>query len=545
MAQHDYNIANQTFPNTRTDINNALSAIASNNSGTAAPSTTFANQWFYETDTNLLQIRNEDNDAYITIAELDQTNDTVEYFKSDSIRTALIEFTDGDDAITIGDGGTVGFSALLTANANITMAGTTPTLTIGDGGAEDTKIVFDGNAQDFYIGLDDSADDLVIGVGSTLGTTAAVNITEDAHVVVGGSNLSNFGIPTAPQFVSGTSNTTAEANDLSVVGSGVATNNVGIINDNNSGLISAIGLETRTSGAGRNAILNVWQTSFNADLVFRLRTGSGSSGEIFRINSGEQCISTGGETSPDANAGGLTLNQADLDSYIMTLKSSDVSHGMTSVAEADTYGAIQKANSSNGGLSIFGLCDAGTTGVEVQSYFESVNTSKASNANVPIKMITRARNGTSSTAPSNVSANSNLFGVASGTSLRFIVDSDGDLHVDGSTSITAFDNYEDAQLVRAYDLSHGKGVINSKFDKFISYNHEKLAEMKLVGREEDGTPNHFINMTGMQRLHNGAIWQQYEKHQKLANAMYELAKAAVGEDKANEILEQNEIQLLN
>ena len=115
MAQHDYNIANQTFPNTRSDINNALSAVASNNSGTAAPSTTFANQWFYETDTNLLQIRNEDNDAYITIAELDQSNDTVEYFKADSIRTALIEFTDGDDAITIADGGVVTISASGTA----------------------------------------------------------------------------------------------------------------------------------------------------------------------------------------------------------------------------------------------------------------------------------------------------------------------------------------------------------------------------------------------------------------------------------------------
>ena len=266
--------------------------------------------------------------------------------------------------------------------------------------------------------------------------------------------------------------------------------------------------------------------------------------EFFRTDSSRK-LSTGGEDAADCDAGGLTIDINANDSFAQTFKNSDVSHGITSTAEADTYGAIQKANSSNGGLSIFGLCDAGTTGVEVQSYFESVNTSKASNANVPIKMITRARNGTSSTAPSNVSGNSNLFGVASGTSLRFIVDSDGDLHVDGSTSITAFDNYEDAQLVRAYDLSHGKGVIDSKFDKFIAYNHESLADAKLVGRDDDGTPNHFINMTGMQRLHNGAIWQQYEKHQKLANAMYELAKAAVGEDKANEILEQNDIKLLN
>jgi hypothetical protein len=40
MSQHDYTIANQGFPATRADINNALSAIATNNSGTTAPSYT-------------------------------------------------------------------------------------------------------------------------------------------------------------------------------------------------------------------------------------------------------------------------------------------------------------------------------------------------------------------------------------------------------------------------------------------------------------------------------------------------------------------------
>ena len=62
----------------------------------------------------------------------------------------------------------------------VTINGTTPTLTIGDAGAEDTKIVFDGNAQDFHVGLDDSADDLVIGVGSALGTTTAFAVDENA-----------------------------------------------------------------------------------------------------------------------------------------------------------------------------------------------------------------------------------------------------------------------------------------------------------------------------------------------------------------------------
>ena len=75
MAQHDYNIANQTAANARTDINNVLSAIATNNSGTAAPSTTFANQWWYDTDDFILYIRANGNDAWIPVAYLDQTND--------------------------------------------------------------------------------------------------------------------------------------------------------------------------------------------------------------------------------------------------------------------------------------------------------------------------------------------------------------------------------------------------------------------------------------------------------------------------------------
>ena len=69
-------------------------------------------------------------------------------------------------------------------NAGLILGGTAPSLTIGDAGAEDTKLVFDGNAQDFYVGLDDSADDLVIGLGSAVGTTPALSIDENLLVTV-------------------------------------------------------------------------------------------------------------------------------------------------------------------------------------------------------------------------------------------------------------------------------------------------------------------------------------------------------------------------
>ena len=73
-------------------------------------------------------------------------------------------------------------SGLTYTDGALVIGGTTPSLTIGDAGAEDTKIVFDGNAQDFHIGLDDSADDLVIGLGSSLGTTTHMAFDEAGHV---------------------------------------------------------------------------------------------------------------------------------------------------------------------------------------------------------------------------------------------------------------------------------------------------------------------------------------------------------------------------
>ena len=78
MANHDYIINNQTFPSFRTDLNNGLSAIASNNSSSSEPATTYAYQWWYDTSNEQLKIRNADNDAWILIGTFNQTTDTVQ-----------------------------------------------------------------------------------------------------------------------------------------------------------------------------------------------------------------------------------------------------------------------------------------------------------------------------------------------------------------------------------------------------------------------------------------------------------------------------------
>ena len=107
MAQHDYNIANQTASDARTDINNVLEAIATNNSGTGVPSTTFPNQWFYDTDDQLLKIRNNTTTTYLNVGYIDQTNgfeilDDTHVVNTSGTQTGLL----GDQATSTWETGT-------------------------------------------------------------------------------------------------------------------------------------------------------------------------------------------------------------------------------------------------------------------------------------------------------------------------------------------------------------------------------------------------------------------------------------------------------
>jgi hypothetical protein len=73
MAQHDYVLDNQSGLAFRQDLNNALAAIVSLNSGASAPSTTYAYQLWGDTTTGLLKQRNAANSAFVTIGSLGVT----------------------------------------------------------------------------------------------------------------------------------------------------------------------------------------------------------------------------------------------------------------------------------------------------------------------------------------------------------------------------------------------------------------------------------------------------------------------------------------
>ena len=445
---------------------------------------------------------------------------------------------DTDDQIDVEISGADDFR--FTANTFTALSGSTIAIASG------ATIANSGTATGFasFAGIDDQSssndDQLTI-------TDTAVIINEDSDdvdfriesngnanmfIVNGGSNL--VGVASDPDLGVGLHVRSADAGGGSI---NASADELVIENSGDAGLT----VLTPADGTARLCFSDLADNdagavaySHSSDQM-TLRAGGTNT---LTVDSGKMYI---GDDADGSITTGMTINQGAADNATFALKSSDVAHGVTGYVETDTYFFIVKEEAANGNAALYGFGED-NTGITLVGVAPNGVTDKTTTGHAYIEFDARKKSGTGA---DNAASNENIINASHNGSVKFIVDAEGDLHVDGSTTITAYDEYEDAQLGRALELSHGKGVINSKFDKFISYNHEKLADLQLVGREKDGSPNHFLNVTGLQRLHNGAIWQQYEKHENLLNAVYELAVEAVGEDKANKILDKNDIKLLS
>ena len=143
MATHDYSIANQSFPATRSDLNNALTAIKSSNSDTTAPSTSLvAGQLFYDTSNTILKVYDGSSfvsilTGSITAAEIDANAVGSSEIAADAVTASEIAAgAVGASELSVSGNGTSGqiltsdadgtFSwASLTAGTGLDLSGTT------------------------------------------------------------------------------------------------------------------------------------------------------------------------------------------------------------------------------------------------------------------------------------------------------------------------------------------------------------------------------------------------------------------------------------
>jgi hypothetical protein len=117
MAQHDYNIANQSFPSFRTDLNNVLSAINTSNSGTSRPSGAVAGTiWLDTTSATTPTLKFYDGADDISLATIDYTANTVNWLDS-SVSFDIVSDTTPQLG---GDLDVNGNAFVSTSNGNIT-----------------------------------------------------------------------------------------------------------------------------------------------------------------------------------------------------------------------------------------------------------------------------------------------------------------------------------------------------------------------------------------------------------------------------------------
>lgn len=202
---------------------------------------------------------------------------------------------------------------------------------------------------------------------------------------------------------------------------------------------------------------------------------------------------------------GLTLNQLGADDEILALKSSgDVAHGMTALAETDTFGLLKKVNGNNGGLWVQGFNDGGVVGLQLDGFGVNDDATKSTAASAVVYVNASVKSGTGAGAGG---ANSNLMAVASAGVVRFILDADGDSHQDVGTAWTNFDTHDDLALLEdfSFAVTRDDDPIKANFAGFLKYNPEALEAAKLVTFDDDGRP--FVNMSKLTMAHTGAIRQ--------------------------------------
>ena len=127
MATHDYVIANGTGAAVRSDLNNALAAIVSNNSSSTEPATTYAFQWWADTTNTLLKIRNAANSAWVTVGDYSTAN--LGLLTTSSASSTYLAKAGGTvtGALEIGTTGSLVFEGTTADGFETTLAVTDPT----------------------------------------------------------------------------------------------------------------------------------------------------------------------------------------------------------------------------------------------------------------------------------------------------------------------------------------------------------------------------------------------------------------------------------
>jgi len=234
-------------------------------------------------------------------------------------------------------------------------------------------------------------------------------------------------------------------------------------------------------------------------------------------------------TSGSVTCGGIVMHNVCDIGQILCFKSG-TNVGLTNLpfsipdVEADTFGAIGKLG-GNGGLTIFG----GTTGtgtetaIVIEAWVRATNEAKTAAAYGAIDIMVGSHDG--SNGSTCFTANANLLSVSAdnaGTRTnKFIVDVEGDVHYDGGTNASAWDDYCDVALLTSMRaIVHPEGShFKKRFSSFIDEYACVLEQTGVVhlNRDTDSVP--FVSTKGLNGLMIDSIRQLHGKVVTMENQL--------------------------
>lgn len=227
------------------------------------------------------------------------------------------------------------------------------------------------------------------------------------------------------------------------------------------------------------------------------------------------------DTANSKSTAGITINQGGYDNEILSFKSSDVAHGLTSITETDTFFFFTKQEANRGGMLFRGIKDPGNNNSAFAFYGHlgsDLDTTKSTAGRGLAEICASQHSGGAITA---VVADGNILVVSaydgSSYKARLIVDNEGDLWLSGGVTAdlgyTEYDEHDDAILLKnSLSLNDYELLVNAG-----------IAERKYTGDNET-VSSYSFNLTEMIKLVAGGVYQNRDKIDRLEARITELER---------------------
>lgn len=268
-------------------------------------------------------------------------------------------------------------------------------------------------------------------------------------------------------------------------------------------------------------------TGISGQIIFATRASGGSLTDLMTLD--KNGMVTIGAASGNANMTvGVTVKQGANDDEAFAVQSTDVAHGRTAIAETSTWFSLKKANPLTGGARIESLSEnAASTTFQILVRGGTPDTVASTTAAAGVHITLQPHD--NANAVTNLAANALVFAVTGqvGGADRplFFVDAEGDLFVDGSTTLTAFDHHDDIRLLTGFraslaDMDHGFRI---RFASLAQQSRPIFERHGIATYKKDGTVD-MINLKSLLMLAVDATRQVGGKVEALEESVKDQAK---------------------